>query len=501
MTFELTQEYLDRLQAAIDAGDDTTLRAEMDELYPADISGILYELDTASARYVLSLLDKNSGAEILANLDESIRDGFIASFSSAELAPFVEQMDSDDAVDLLNEQSIQVREEVIALLEDREQARFIIDLLHYDEDVAGGLMQKELVKINVDTNVNQCIEEIRQQAENVEKVYAVYVVDDAGKLLGFVSLKKIVLARKYAKIADIYEQDIVSVETYRPVTDVAEIMRKYDLDAVPVVNVQGRLLGRITIDDVVDVITEQAEDDIQAISGLSGEVEEDDSLWVRAKAQLPWLLAAFIPIIGSTGGNVGIQTASLIVQSLSDSSGLTYSLGQRLLRTLVLALLNGAVVGLLAGAYTLLIGEPRLFPVVGLSLLSVVLLASFMGTITPLLLDRVGINPAVASGPFITTANDLIGIGVFPALFFQHVLRVHQQRAQGVAPDQHVVAHLLGGEQGGVALGNVPDTRTRPAVGFGATVAVTGRLGSTASAPSSVTVRLPLARPRPHCRL
>jgi magnesium transporter len=324
-------------------------------------------------------------------------------------------------------------------MEDREQARFIIDLLHYDEDVAGGLMQKELVKVNVNTNVNQCIEEIRQQAEDVEKVYDVYVVDDAGILLGFVSLKKIVLSRKYTKIADIYEQDVVSVETYRPVDEVAEIMQKYDLDAVPVVNVQGRLLGLITIDDVVDVITEQAEDDIQAISGLSGEVEEDDTLWVRAKAQLPWLvagavgslmaatvingfqselgkvaaLAAFIPIIGSTGGNVGIQTASLIVQSLSDTSGLTYSLGQRLLRTLVLALLNGAVVGLMAGAYTLLIGEPRLFPVVALSLLSVVLLASFMGTITPLLLDRIGINPAVASGPFITTANDLIGIGVY----------------------------------------------------------------------------------------
>jgi magnesium transporter len=328
---------------------------------------------------------------------------------------------------------------VIGRLEDREQARFIIDLLHYDEDVAGGLMQKELVKVNVNSNVNQCIEEIRQQAEDVEKVYAVYVVDDVGKLLGLVSLKKIVLARKYAKIADIYDDDVVSVETFRPVDEVSEIMQKYDLDAIPVVNVQGRLLGRITIDDIVDVITEQAEDDIQAISGLSGEVEEDDSLWVRAKAQLPWLiagavgsllaatvingfqtelgkiaaLAAFIPIIGSTGGNVGIQTASLIVQSLSDSSGLTYTLAQRLLRTFVLALLNGAVVGLMAASYTLLIGEPRLFPVVGFSLLSVVLLASFMGTLTPLLLDRIGINPAVASGPFITTANDLIGIGVY----------------------------------------------------------------------------------------
>ena len=439
MTFELTQDYLDRIQTAINTGDDVLLRAEMEELYPADISGILYELSTESARYVLNLVDRSIGAEIIANLDDSIRDGFVASFTSADLTPFIEQMDSDDAVDLLNEQSIRVREEVIGLMEDREQARFIIDLLHYDEDVAGGLMQKELIKVNVNTNVNQCIEEIRQQAEDVEKVYAVYVVDDAGILLGFVSLKKIVLSRKHTKIADIYEKDVVSVETYRPVDEVAEIMQKYDLDSVPVVNVQGRLLGRITIDDIVDVITEQADDDIQAISGLSGEVEEDDTLWVRAKAQLPWLvagaagslmaatvingfqselgkvaaLAAFIPIIGSTGGNVGIQTASLIVQSLSDTSGLTYSLGQRLLRTLVLALLNGAVVGLMAGCYTLLIGEPRLFPVVSLSLLSVVLLASFMGTVTPLLLDRIGINPAVASGPFITTANDLIGIGVY----------------------------------------------------------------------------------------
>ncbi len=439
MTFELTQDYLDRIQTAINTGDDTTIRAEMEELYPADISGILYELETDSARYLLSLLDRGVGAEIIANLDDSIRDEFIASFTSADLAPFIAEMDSDDAVDLLNEQSVQVREEVIGLLEDREQARFIIDLLHYDEDVAGGLMQKELVKINVNTTVNQCIEEIRQQAEDVEKVYAVYVVDDAGRLLGFVSLKKLVLSRKNVKIAALYEQDVVSVETYRPVDEVAEIMQRYDLEAIPVVNVQGRLLGLITIDDVVDVIRDRAEDDLQAISGLSGEVEEDDTLWVRAKAQLPWLvagaagslmaatvingfqdelgkvaaLAAFIPIIGSTGGNVGIQTASLIVQSLSDSSGLTYSLGQRLLRTLVLALLNGAVVGLMAGGYTLLIGEPRLFPVVALSLLSVVLLASFMGTVTPLLLDRIGINPAVASGPFITTANDLIGIGVY----------------------------------------------------------------------------------------
>ena len=439
MTFELTKDYLDRIQLAIDAGDETLLRAEMEELYPADISGLLDELEPESAHYLLSLLDKSVGAEILANLDPVERTNLLKLFTSAEIAPLINQMDSDDAVDLLNEQPIQLREEVIGLLEDREQARFILDLLHYDDGVAGSLMQKELIKINVNLTVNACIEEIRQQAEDVENVYAVYVVDDMGKLLGLVSLKKIVLARKNAKIADIYDDDIVFVETYRPVAEVAEVMQRYDLDAIPVVNVQQRLLGRITIDDVVDVITEQAEEDIQVISGLSGEVEEDDSVWQRSKVQLPWLvagavgsllaatvingfqselgkvaaLAAFIPIIGSTGGNVGIQTSSLILQSLADTSGLSTTLGRRLLRTLLVAVINGLVVGLIAGTYTFIIGEPRLFFVVAVSLLAVVMLASFMGTVTPLLLDRIGINPAVASGPFITTANDLIGIGVY----------------------------------------------------------------------------------------
>lgn len=439
MTFELTKDYLDRIQLAIEAGDAALLRTEMEELYPADISGVLDELEPESAHYLLGLLDKSVGAEILANSDPTERTNLLKLFSSEEIAPFINQMDSDDAVDVLNQQSIQVREEVIGLLEDREQARFILDLLHYEDGVAGSLMQKELIRINVNLTVNACIEEIRRQAEDVENVYAVYVVDDVGKLLGLVSLKKIVLARQESKIADIYDDDVVFVETYRPVAEVAELMQKYDLDALPVVNVQQRLLGRITIDDVVDVITEQAEEDIQVISGLSGEVEEDDSIWQRSKVQLPWLvvgavgsllaatvingfqselgkiaaLAAFIPIIGSTGGNVGIQTSSLILQSLTDTSGLNVTLAKRLLRTLLVAIINGLVVGLIAGAYTFIIGEPRLFFVVATSLLSVVLLASFMGTVTPLLLNRVGINPAVASGPFITTANDLIGIGVY----------------------------------------------------------------------------------------
>jgi magnesium transporter len=439
MTFELTKEYLELIEKGISERNEKFLRTEMDELYPADISTILYELDTEPAHYLFSLLNTEIGAEILAEIDPDDRKQFLANFSSAEIARYIEVFDSDDAVDLLKEQPIQVREEVIGLLEDREQARFIIDLLPYDEDVAGGLMQKELVKANINWTVNECIEEIRKQAEDVEKVYAVYVVNDDQTLLGLISLKNLVLARKNTKIGNIYDEDIHYVETYRPVEEVTEIMQRYDLEAIPVVNIQKRLLGRITIDDILDVVTEKAEEDIQAISGITGEVEEDDNLWEQVKARLPWLivgvigslmaatvirifegelskvaaLAMFIPIMGSTGGNVGIQTASLIVQALADKTGLEISWKERLLKIIVIASLNGLIIGILAGIYVLIFSETQLFWVVSLSLLAVVLLASFMGTITPLILNRFGINPAVASGPFITTANDLVGIGTY----------------------------------------------------------------------------------------
>ncbi len=439
-TFELTKEYLEKIETAIEQKDEAMLMAEMEELYPADIASILLELDGEPAHYLMTLVDTETGAEILSHIEPDDRKRFIKErFTIEEIAKYVNLFDSDDAVDLLNEQTIEVREKVIALIEDREQARFILDMLHYPEDVAGGLMQKELIKVNANWTVSECVEEIRRQAEDVEKVYAVYVVDDEQKLKGIVSLKRIILARKNTKIENIFDEEIVYVETTRPAEEVAEIMQRYDLDAIPVVNTLGRLLGRITIDDVVDFITDKAEEDIQVMAGITGEAEEDDSVWDLAKARLPWLivgvigsllaatvigsfedefkkvaaLAAFIPIMGSTGGNVGIQTSSLIVQSLAEKSGLTTSLGQRLFKIILVALVNGIIIGSLAGLYIYISGETQLFFVVCLSLLSVVVLASFTGTVTPLLLDRLGINPAIASGPFITTANDIIGIGTY----------------------------------------------------------------------------------------
>lgn len=439
-TFELTKEYLSEIEEAVSSQNIDFLNTQLEDLFPADIATILYQLEGPEAHSLIQLLDDEKAAEVLSNIDSDDRKKFIKEqFTVEEISKYVNLFDSDDAVDLLNEQSIEVREQVIALLEDREQARFIIDLMHYPEDVAGGLMQKELIKVNISDTVSDCVEEIRAQAETVDKVYAVYVVDNDQKLRGIVSLKQILLTRKNTKIENIFEDDIVFVDTTKSGDEVAEIMQRYDLEAIPVVNALGRLLGLITIDDVLDFVKEKAEEDIQVMTGITGEVDEDDSVWLLAKARIPWLvvgvigslmaasvigwfegtmakvagLAIFIPLMASTGGNVGIQTSSLIVQSLAEKSQISLSLGKRLSKVIRVALINGLVVGILTGIYVYAIGKPELFYVVCLSLFSVVILASFMGTITPIILDKFGVNPAMASGPFITTANDLIGIGAY----------------------------------------------------------------------------------------
>ena len=442
LPFELTKEYLEEVRLLIQNQATKEIIQKTDELFPADITNILIELTGEEAKYIVLLLDKKIAAEIISTIDADDRKKFLKNFNSNEIAEYINVIDSDDAVDILNEQPVRVREEVIALLKDREQARFIIDLMHYDEDCAGGLMQKELIKINVKQTVTECVEEIRRQAEDVEKVYSVYVVDDDGQLLGTVSLKKIILAKRGSKIQDVYEDDeIVSVQTYVAGEEVADIMQKYDLEAIPVINIQGRLLGRITIDDVVDFITESAQEDIQVMAGISEDVEEDDSIWLLVRSRLPWLIggmvgsffaakiidrfddtiallpaiSAFIPLIGSTGGNVGIQSSSLIVQSLADKSGLDTTLWKRLQKVLIVAFINAIIAAIFAFGCSLLVdkGEIMLSTTVSISLFAVVMLASLMGTITPLILNQLKINPAVASGPFITTTNDILGYGVY----------------------------------------------------------------------------------------
>ena len=438
--FELTNEFLERMRTALAEKDTDFIKMSLNGVMAADVSALLTEFDTEDCKYVLELLDKELRAEIINDLDEDIRERFLKAFNAEELAVIINHLDSDDAVDILNELPLKNREEVIASLDNEEKESHILDLLRYDDDVAGGLMAKELIKANHNWTVVQCIEEIRRQAENVQKVYSVYVVDDDDKLLGRVSLKKIILATDKTKVANIFEDDVISVETFTSEEEVIQIMTKYDLDAVPVLNVQGKLLGRITIDDVVDVITELAEEERNLMAGITEDVEEADSVWMLTRARLPWLIvgvfggfisakfiglfeqellritaiAFFIPLIQATGGNVGIQSSSIVVQSLANPSAFSDGMLKRLVKVFLVAILNGLVLALIVYAFNMTTGgDTSLSLVVSLALFGVVIIASFLGTVTPLILNRFGLNPALASGPFITTTNDLLGLAVY----------------------------------------------------------------------------------------
>ena len=438
--FELTRDFLDRFERAIEERETDFILQALEGVNSADISSLLHEFDADQSKYVLDLLPNEIRAEIINDLDPDVRTRFLKEFEPSEISEIITHLDSDDAVDIINELPIKDREEIIATIEDSEREEHIIDLMRYEEDVAGGLMAKELIKANVNWTVKQCIEEIRRQAENVEKIYAVYVVDDNDILLGRVALTTVILADDNTKVSDIYDKEVEPVQTHMSEEEVASIMRKYDLEAVPVVNVSGKLVGRITIDDIVDVITEMAEEERQLMSGISEDVEEYDSIWMLSRARLPWLIigivggllsaqfmgifeedlirvaaiAFFIPLIQATGGNVGIQSSSIVVQSLVNPSAFDDSIARRLGKVLLVALLNGLVLATLVFGVNALTGDDqRLAFIVSLALFCVVIIASFMGTVTPLVLNKFGFNPALASGPFITTTNDLLGLAIY----------------------------------------------------------------------------------------
>jgi magnesium transporter len=437
--FELTKEFRDRFQQALDERDTAFILESLSEVKPADITALLYEFNSAESKYVLDILSLDIRSKIINDLDTDTRKKFLAVYQARELTEIVNQLDSDDAADILNELPIQVSEGIIAGLEPDLKSQ-VIDLLRYDENLAGGLMAKELIKARDHWTVVQCVDEIRKQAENVTKFYAVYVVDDADKLLGRLALQKLILTDPKTIVKDIYDDDVVSVETYQEDTEVAEIMKKYDLESVPVVNSNGQLVGRITIDDVVDVISEQADEERQIMSGITEDVEEDDTVWKNTRARLPWLLigifggmlsarfmvffeaelvkitaiAFFVPLIQATGGNVGIQSSSLIVQSLVSPGFVDEGLLKRLSKAFSVAFLNGLFLSLIVLAATsIFFGNQRLSIVVSIALFGVVLFSSFVGTITPLILNRLGFNPALASGPFITTMSDLLGLTTY----------------------------------------------------------------------------------------
>lgn len=442
LQFELTHEFLSQIEELIDAGNKEQVSELLKDLHPADIAEILEELDNERAQFVFLLLDNEKGSDVLAEIDEEERNRFLASFPPEIIAKrFIDHMESDDAADVVGSLSDEQQHEVLSHMDDLEQAGDIVDLLHYDEDTAGGLMAKELVVVNENWTVLTCLRELGRQAENIDEIYNVYVVDDDNKLKGRLSLKKMILSPTSAKISNLYYEDIISVKTDEPAESVARIMQKYDLVAIPVVDSLGRLAGRITIDDVVDVIREEAERDYQMMSGISQDVETSDSIWSQTKARLPWLIIAlfggmvsaymisryeaeialfpvtamFIPVITAMGGNVGIQSSAIVVQGLASNSLSLKNGFRNIIKEIGGALINATICSSIIFLLTLCFNLNSLaMPLtVTLSLFIVILFASIFGTAFPLLLNRLNIDPALATGPFITLTNDIIGLNIY----------------------------------------------------------------------------------------
>ena len=438
--FQLSDELIEQVELLVEQQNDKELQKLLKEFHYADIAEILDELNLEEAMYVIKLLDSETTSDVLMELDEDNREKVLKNLSNKEIAEEVEELDTDDAADIIAELPEERQQQVISHIEDEEHKEEIRELLAYDEDTAGGLMAKELVKVYETWTVAGCLRRIRGQAKEVTRVHSIYVVDKQNRLIGRLSLKDLIVAKSEQKISDIYIKSVDSVNVHDEAEDVARVMQKYDLEAIPVVDNNQRLLGRITIDDIVDVMKEEAEKDYQLAAGITSDVEADDSIWELTKARLPWLLIGmfggigaasiingfsdamlkfpalmlFIPLIQATAGNVGVQSSAIVVQGIANDS-IDGKLVSRLFKEFLLGLVNGLAIAIIVLIISHFIFKTTYYEslTICIALIAFIIMAALIGTFIPIFLDKRGIDPAVATGPFITTSNDVFGILIY----------------------------------------------------------------------------------------
>lgn len=438
---EYNDEYLEHIREIIRSDNADEARAELATLHPADIAELYQNLDIAEAEFLYRLLDEDTAADVLMELDDEERKELLDDMPAEEIAKQIDHLDTDDAVDLIQQLDEEDRDAILSHIDDVEQAGDIIDLLKYDEDTAGGLMGTEMLVVNENWSMPECIKQMRLQAEDMDEIYYVYVVDDDNKLKGILPLKNMITHPSVSKIKHVMETEPVSVKVDTPIDEVALDFEKYDLVAMPVIDSIGRLLGRITVDDVMDEVRESSERDYQLASGLSSDVDADDSIFAQTKARIPWLLigivsgifaslilgtfetklqavtalALFIPIIGGTGGNVGVQASAIVVQSLANGTLEVKEFSRQLGKEVLIGLLNATILSGVVFTYNLIMlpGEFAVTISVAVSLFVVVMFATILGTVVPLTLEKLKINPALATGPFIQISNDLVGLIIY----------------------------------------------------------------------------------------
>ena len=439
--FKINEELIDRIKNLISSEDKKRLIEKLKDVHYADIAEIFELLEISEVVYIVKIFDKQKSADALAELDEDIREGIIENLSEKEIAEKIEELDSDDATDIISELTEERQERVFSQIKDSSLAEDIKELLKYGENTAGGLMAKELVKVNENLSISKCLDEIRKQAKNVSRVHSIYVTDSGNRLKGRLSLKDLVTAKARTRVKDIYIPNVDYVNVNLEGEEVAKIMSKYDLEAIPVVNKRKILLGRITIDDIVDLIKDEAEKDYQLAAGISSEVEANDSIFQLTKARLPWLflgllgglgsvfilkdfeqimsepnlrnLFFYTPLIAAMAGNVGVQSSAIIVQGLANDL-VKGSLLSRLIKEVGLSLINGLALAIILIIFGQIVNQDLLMSLtIAGSMMGVIVIAALVGTFIPIILDKQGIDPAIATGPFITTANDIFGIFLF----------------------------------------------------------------------------------------
>lgn len=439
MEFKISKELINQLEELIRSKNSTELEVLLNDMHHADIAEILDELDIDDATYIFKVLESEKTAEILLEMEDDLREKILNRLSPKEIAEELDELETNDAADIIAELSQEKKEEVIQEIEDIEHAKDIIDLLRYRENTAGGLMHKELVKVNENWSVLHCVKEMRIQAENISRVHSIYVVDDEDRLKGRLSLKDLLVSSTKKPINDIYIRKLNSVNVDTEDVEVARIMQKYDLEAIPVTDEMGRLVGRITIDDIVDVIKDEADKDYQLAAGITQDVEADDTAFELIKARLPWLvigvlieivaslvlkdkegaakqyytLFIFLPLLSATAGNIGVQATAIVVQGLANGTLKEFS-KQYLRKELSVAMLSGTMISLfIFGYHSLMYQQYQVGLAISISIIVVIITAATLGTLVPLFLHKNKIDPAIATGPFITTTNDLFGIIIY----------------------------------------------------------------------------------------
>ena len=437
---DLNSTYLEKIITLIKHKESSKLTKIITDIHAADIAKIINNLSKENAKYIYDLIKEDSvSASAIIDLENDVRKYVLNSLSAKKIAEnVIENLETDDAADLIGELSEEKKEKVLNYIEDIHHASDISDLLNYPENTAGSIMAKELIKVNQKWNTVQCLKEMRKQANNIKNVYTIYVVDDNNKLLGLMSLRRLLITQKSTSIKEIMNTDIISVKATKKNEAVANIMQKYDLIVLPVVDNLGCLIGRITIDDIIDLVKEEADKDYQMASGISDDIESNDSIWTLTRARIPWLiigmiggvfgaqiigifdlkknfeLAFFIPLITAMGGNVGVQSAAIIVQGIANDSLKLESIFQKIIKELGIGIINGLICSIIILIMIIAIGyNLKLSLAVSISLLAVIIFAALFGTITPLTLKKYNIDPALATGPFITTANDVLGLFIY----------------------------------------------------------------------------------------